>query len=44
MGTFKKLIGIGVVTGVVLYAFLRSMNGKMNHSLAEHGKENAQLV
>lgn len=44
MGTFKKVVGVGVVTGVVVYAFLRSLSGKVNHRLADGKKENAQLV
>ena len=44
MGTLKKIIGMSVVTGVVVYAFLRSMNGKLNHKLASPEKEIPQLV
>ncbi|WP_255637069.1 hypothetical protein [Dyadobacter sp. NIV53] len=44
MGTVKKIIGIGVVTGVVMYAYLRSLSGKMNRSLPESRKDNALLV
>ncbi|WP_165939991.1 hypothetical protein [Dyadobacter psychrotolerans] len=46
MGTFKKLVGVGVVTGVVLYAYLRKFSAKMNqNSLPEPTKEaTPQLV
>ena len=44
MGTIKKLIGVGVVTGVVVYAYFRSLSNKLNHnSLPEGEKANAQL-
>ena len=44
MGTLKKLIGVGVVTGVVVYAYFRSLSSKLNHnSLPEGEKANAQL-
>lgn len=44
MGTFKTLVGIGVVTGVVVYAFLRKMNGKLQHQLLDTEKGSPQLT
>jgi hypothetical protein len=45
MGTVKKLIGVGVVTGIVLYAYLRKFNAQLNRNeLAETDKASAQLV
>jgi hypothetical protein len=29
----KKIIGVGVVTGVVLYTFFRSLSKKVHHKL-----------
>ena len=44
MGTLKKLIGVGVVTGIVVYTYFRSLSNKLNHnSLPEGEKSNAQL-
>jgi len=40
----KKIIGLGVVTGVVIFAYLQSFNNKLNKKLVEGPKENAQLV
>jgi hypothetical protein len=40
----KKLIGIGVVTGVVLYVYLRSLSAKLNRSLPEGEVEAPQLA
>ncbi len=39
----KKIIGLGVVTGVVIFAYLQSFNNKLNKRLVE-GKKDAQLV
>lgn len=44
MGTLRTLIGVGVITGVVVYVFLRSLNGKVDQNLLESTNENAQLV
>jgi hypothetical protein len=44
MGTLKKIVGLGVVTGVVIFSYLRSMSGKANHTLPEAEKEKPQLV
>lgn len=44
MGTLKKIIGIGAVTGVVVYAYLRSLSGKVGHRLPEPKNENPQLI
>jgi|GEM_PF-6197475 len=44
MGTLKTIIGMSVVTGVVVYVFLRSMNGQINHKLAGPEKQIPQLV
>jgi len=41
----KKIIGLGVVTGVVIFAYLQSFNNKLNKRVLEEGKkEGAQLV
>lgn len=44
----KKIIGLGVVTGVVIFAYLQSFNNKLhnkvNQNLPEGEKPNAQLV
>ena len=44
MGTVKKLVGLGVVTGVVVFAFLRSFSAKIDRRLSEGMKEDALLV
>ena len=44
MGTAKKIIGLGVVTGVVVFAYLRSLSGKVNNRLLDQKKVDAQLV
>ena len=38
METMKKIIGIGVVTGVVVFAFFRSLSGKLDRRSLEEGK------
>ena len=41
----KKIIGLGVVTGVVIFAYLQSFNNKLNKRVLDEGKkEGAQLV
>ncbi|WP_262711815.1 hypothetical protein [Dyadobacter frigoris] len=40
----KKIIGLGVVTGIVVFAFLRSLSGKVNRRLYDGKKENTQLT
>ena len=44
MGTFKKVVGVGVIAGVVAYTYLRALSVKINHTLPEGKKEDAQLV
>jgi len=44
MGTFKKIVGLGVVTGVVVFAYLRSMSRQVDRTLLDGKKENAQLT
>jgi len=45
MGTVKKLIGVGVVTGVVLYAYLRKFSAQLNRNeLPESDKASPQLT
>ena len=44
MGTFRKVVGVGVIAGVVAYTYLRSLSGKVNRRIAAPEKESAQLV
>lgn len=44
MGTVKKLVGLGVVTGVVVFAFFRSFSAKIDRRLSERKNEDALLV
>jgi len=39
----KKIIGLGVVTGVVIFAYMTSFNNKLNRSLTAK-KPGAELV
>ncbi|WP_255463647.1 hypothetical protein [Dyadobacter sp. 3J3] len=44
MGTTKKIIGLGVVTGIVVFAFLRSFSEKMNRKSLGQKKAEVQLT
>ena len=44
MRTLRNLIGVGVVTGVVLYAYMRSLTSKLDRGLPEGEKASPQLV
>ncbi|MFC6191474.1 hypothetical protein ACFP1I_07680 [Dyadobacter subterraneus] len=44
METTKKIIGLGVITGVVVFAFLRSFSGKVDRKLIDSKKPEVQLV
>ena len=44
MGTLKKLIGVGIITGVVTYIYLRSLSAKVNGGLLEPKNDSPQLV
>ncbi len=35
----KKILFVGVVAGVAIYSFYRSLSGKMRKSLPEHSGE-----
>lgn len=43
MKTVKNIIGLGVVTGVVVFAFIRSLNRK-NQSVLPENEAKIQLV
>ena len=40
----KKIIGVGVVTGVVMFAFFRSLSAKVDRKLSAGKTQNPQLV
>jgi len=41
----KSLIGLAAITGVVVFAYVRSLGGKADRKiLTERNKENSQLV
>jgi hypothetical protein len=41
----KKIIGLGVITGVVVFAYMKALSGKVNRRLLTEGrKEPAQLL
>ena len=44
MGTLKALVGVGVVTGVVVYAYFRSLGTKIDSRLPEHKNDTPQLA
>lgn len=44
MKTTKNIIGLGVITGVVVFAFLRSFSGRMDRKLAGGKKAEVQLT
>jgi len=40
----KKIIGLGAVTGVVVFVFLRSFGRKLDRRMLAHKQADAQLV
>lgn len=44
MKTTKNIIGLGLITGVVVFAFLRSFSGKMDRKLVGSKKAEVQLT
>lgn len=44
MKTTKNIIGLGVITGVVVFAFLRSFSTKMDRKLVGSKKAEVQLT
>lgn len=44
MKTTKNIIGLGVITGVVVFAFLRSFSGRGDRQLVGGKKAEVQLT
>lgn len=40
----KKIIGVGVVTGVVMFAFFRSLTAKIDRKITAGKTQSPQLV